>query len=88
MANNRMVIVCKKCNKARYLAKWYPSTGWYAAGEPEPDPRYAVEYIKLLDTFLGKHDHSTDSHRSEESFEIRYESSGEKWEYDEDSKQK
>jgi hypothetical protein len=86
MANNRMVIVCKKCNKARYLAKWCPSTGWYAdGGEIKPDR--AVEYLTLLDTFLDKHDHSTGEHRSEESFEIRYETSEDIWEYDEDSKQ-
>ena len=29
MANTRMYLVCKKCNKRIAIAKYYPGTGWY-----------------------------------------------------------
>jgi len=29
MANNRMALVCVKCNEGMAIAKYYPSTGWY-----------------------------------------------------------
>ena len=29
MANTRMYLRCKKCDKQIYLAKYYPGAGWY-----------------------------------------------------------
>jgi hypothetical protein len=53
MANNRVYIVCKKClmeqngDHSLYLAKYYPSQGWYSNGPKE----------EKLEKFFEEHSH-------------------------------
>ncbi len=57
MANNRMYLKCHLCNEQFYLAKYYPSTGWYinmADGDPQssklPTPQeWLTQFIKFMD---------------------------------------
>lgn len=62
MANDRLYLICRVCRAqqrrpdeyARYLAKYYPSTGYYtcygAGSNPRPD-----DYVAKLDRFLDAH---------------------------------
>ncbi len=55
MANNRMYLACTKCDgEAFYLAKYYPSTGWYT-NRRDSDPDMADD----LETWLDLHRHAT-----------------------------
>lgn len=86
MANNRMVIVCKKCKVARAIAKYYPSTGWYS-----------VSATATLNDFFNRHDHRFNGHISDdewndggEPFLLSYETDDPgriPWEYEQYSEQ-
>ena len=60
MANNRMYLVCKRCDPGPteaalmpsrfYLAKYYPSTGWFNYGESD--------YAEKMNAFFETHRHA------------------------------
>lgn len=59
MANNRFYLVCKRCimegkeDHLYFLAKYYPSNGWYTNFPEERKQDFKDE----LDAFLDKHSH-------------------------------
>jgi len=68
MANNKMYLNCKKCNKSGYFAKYYPSNGWFMNNK----------IFKELNVFLQEHkncslefDHLYDDNG--ENFRLLYE---------------
>lgn len=48
MANNRVYLSCKECGEKIFLAKYFPSQGWYN----EKD-----DHAKKFEAFLEKHSH-------------------------------
>lgn len=48
VANNRVYFVCDKCGEKIFLAKYFPSQGWYNEKE---------EFSKYFEDFLEKHSH-------------------------------
>jgi hypothetical protein len=57
MANNRMYLRCPVCPDAKpvMLAKYYPTTGWFAFGASSPDDAYEVK----VNEFFDKHHHES-----------------------------
>jgi hypothetical protein len=82
MANNRMAIVCKKCNLGTSIAKFYPQGG-YIAGNSSGWGQFTrgndrVEY------FFVVHAHEFDqSMWGGNQYELRYEIDDNTWQYDE-----
>lgn len=68
MANNRMYLQCTVCQEEVYLAKWFPSQGWYFNKSKE-------EMGTDLDRFLDRHDHIGDV-LDGEWFKIIFENQG------------
>lgn len=60
MANNRMYLACRLCAGAEFfLAKYYPSTGWYTSrprGEHLPESLDAE-----MNAWFDQHEHGTES---------------------------
>jgi hypothetical protein len=57
MSNNRMYLRCPHCPEAKplMLAKYYPSTGWYAFGPNSPDDGFEVK----VNEFFESHRHDS-----------------------------
>lgn len=72
MANNRAYITCDVCKESVYLAKYYPSSGWYISITSE----------RLFDTvgkFLEKHSNCNDNYvLGNTKLNIRFETSEKK----------
>lgn len=64
MANNRLALVCKECMEGAYLAKYYPSQGWWTS--------HNADYEDYMNAFLEKHTHGK-SMWSAQEFTIGYE---------------
>lgn len=64
MANNRMFLVCGRCDShSPTLAKYYPSTGWYTSAE------YCIpgnEQIDSLEDWTGAFAEWLEAHAHEE----------------------
>ena len=67
MANNRMYIKCKKDGAVFFLAKYYPTSGYYTDKD-----YFDGDFIDSFNDWLDKHNH--DDLISENHFEIAYES--------------
>jgi len=63
MANNRMFMVCSLCKDKYVIAKYYPSTGYYAKHDTN----------ETLDDFFEVHRHEDQSSQSIKNFSIEYE---------------
>ena len=59
-----MYIKCKQCGKEFYLAKYYPSTGWFTHQNIEKDK---------LNEWLDRHWNEEDHDWIEQTFEMSYE---------------
>jgi hypothetical protein len=57
MANNRIIIGCKKCNDWISLAKYYPGSGWYLSTFRLQMHHKDKEYWDKVNTFLDTHSH-------------------------------
>ncbi len=62
VANNQMYLRCLLCSERLYLAKYYPSTGWYLnckqigdTTSPARELNTYPEWLELLVDFLEKH---------------------------------
>jgi hypothetical protein len=81
MANNRMYLRCPHCPDAKplMLAKYYPSTGWYAFGPSTPDDAFEIK----VNDFFEAHRHDS---QWGNGFVIEYEiapdyAAGAQWEW-------
>ena len=54
MANNRMYLKCSLCGEEFYLAKYYPSTGWYLSTAKSPNHEKET-FGEVFAEFLDKH---------------------------------
>lgn len=68
MANNRMFLVCTRCAMDEdvplekccfFLAKYYPTTGWYVRGGKtlKREDGDEIDFVDAADTFFGEHKH-------------------------------
>lgn len=81
MANNRMAIVCKDCNKGISIAKFYPQGG-FLEGEESGWGQYPLNENRVNDFFIT-HAHEHDkSMWGENQYELRYEIDDNTWEYE------
>ncbi len=75
MANNRIYLYCKCGKHGTSIAKFYPSSGWFA---PRPTPRDGIstpeeEYIARIDEVLNCPEADQDSSIGSKDFHIEYE---------------
>jgi hypothetical protein len=66
MANNRMYLICLHClhddsksleDCRHYMAKYYPTDGWYASVDPEA-------YVERMNKFFEAHLHKETWHQA------------------------
>ncbi len=55
MANARMYLECVLCDDRFYLAKWYPTTGWYAPSDGTPQEDAMNAWFDEHDAIHGEH---------------------------------
>lgn len=83
MANNRMAIVCKDCNKGVSIAKYYPQK----KGDPLFDDgsgwgQYPLNKDKVNE-FFARHQHDYDTSMwGGNQYELRYEIDDNTWTYE------
>lgn len=53
MANNRMYLKNTRTGQKVYLAKYYPSTGWYVVAEESLNDRLALAFDEADFGYLG-----------------------------------
>lgn len=85
MANNRMVLVCKKCKKGIAIAKYYPLGGFIAGADTKDNSGWYTNGDKheYIDKFFIRHKHKYDTSNSGGSqYYLGYENDGKKWEYE------
>jgi len=68
MANNRMYIKCKKDGDIFFLAKYYPTTGYYTDKD-----YFNGDFIDSFNGWLDKHRHDDGNLFGENQYEIAYE---------------
>lgn len=49
MANNRMALVCKRCQVGLGFAKYYPHTDWYWSGNAEKLEKFIEDHSKCFE---------------------------------------
>jgi hypothetical protein len=80
MANDRMAIVCGKCNEGISIAKYYP-IGSFIAGPESGWGHYPLNE-RRMGQFFVKHSHRFDCGGvSGKQFFLGYESDGKGWRY-------
>jgi len=72
MADDRMAIVCKKCNLGIAIAKRYLGSNWYVSGSRGRDH---------LNAFFDKHEDCFNGHDYGDQYRLGYEREDD-WEYD------